>query len=313
MKNKISIIIPAFNAEKTIAKTLESLEKQSNKNFEAIVVNDGSTDATEGIAKKFGFVKIINQENLGISNARNIGARNANSEIIVFLDSDVVVEKQWVEKILKAFENDNNVFCVCGAYSGMLDGSFSSDFFAFSIASSAFQGYNIAFWKKDFIEFGGFDEQFKFSEEPEFFFRAFERNKKLKQIDAVSIHSSYAFIDRLKKNFVYSQWDAKTLKKHINSVISKPEEFISSAPTNIKFIVLFYFAVFVSFAAAASIALNALFLFLPALIGLFKFFELRKKIAYKNNFVLILLFAFIALSLFAWIKFAGFLIGLAEK
>ncbi|MDO8537289.1 MAG: glycosyltransferase family A protein [archaeon] len=310
MKNKICVIVPAFNAEKTIQKTLESLKNQSVKDFECIVVNDGSSDKTESIAKKFSFVKIINQKNFGISYARNIGAKNAQSELIAFLDADVVVEKQWIEKMLKAFEKDKNVFCVCGNYSGELNGSFSSDFFAFTIASSQFQGYNIAFRKKEFLETGGFDESFKYSEEPEFFFRTFEQNKKLKQINALSIHSSYGLIERLEKNFEYSQWDAKTLKKHFNLVIQSPVNFVQLSPANIKYITGFYFLATISLFL---VFFNAWFAFFPAFIGVIKFVELKEKVQYKNNFLALLGFAFIALIIISWIKFAGFIIGLAKK
>jgi len=308
MNPKISVIIPAFNAEKTIAKTLESLEKQAFRQFEAIVVNDGSADKTEEIAESFNFAKVISQKNMGISASRNIGAKNANAEIIAFLDADAWVEEKWVEKMLNAFK-EKNVFCACGEYSSETNGLIEADFFAFTIASSSFQGYNIAFRKKEFLGFGGFNEAFKYSEEPEFFFRVFGEGKKLKQIDALSVHSGYSLNERLKKNFEYSKWDAKTLKRHWKAIAGNPVNFFGNAPENIKNITLFYFISIVSFFL---LFFNPLFVFLPALIGLAKFAELKSKVQFKNSFVFVVVFAFFALTIFVWIKFAGFLIGLID-
>ena len=89
---KISLIIPVFNTEKFLKKALESVEKQTFKYFETIIVNDGSTDKSaeiiENFAKKNKNVTVINQSNQGLSAARNTGIKNARGEYIAFLDSD---------------------------------------------------------------------------------------------------------------------------------------------------------------------------------------------------------------------------------
>ncbi len=90
----ISVVIPMYNSEKTIRKAIESVIKQSYKDFEIIVVNDGSTDSStlilEEIMKENENIKIklINKNNGGVSSARNEGIRNCNGEFIAFLDSD---------------------------------------------------------------------------------------------------------------------------------------------------------------------------------------------------------------------------------
>lgn len=86
----ISVIIPAYNAEAFIEKALDSVLAQSYHHFEVLIVNDGSTDATETIVKNYNDarVKLISQENGGLSNARNTGIRAAQGDYLAFLDAD---------------------------------------------------------------------------------------------------------------------------------------------------------------------------------------------------------------------------------
>lgn len=87
---KVSVVIPAFNDEGTIAATVESaLAQRFDGEFEVIVVNDGSTDGTRAELAKFGDrIRVIDQENKGVSAARNAGIRAAAGEYIAFLDAD---------------------------------------------------------------------------------------------------------------------------------------------------------------------------------------------------------------------------------
>lgn len=85
----VSVIIPAFNCERYIFETIQSILEQSTKNFEVIVINDGSTDNTSHIAKSFGgVVRVIDQVNSGVCSARNHGLREAKGEFIAFVDHD---------------------------------------------------------------------------------------------------------------------------------------------------------------------------------------------------------------------------------
>ncbi|MFK5976789.1 MAG: glycosyltransferase family A protein [Sulfurovum sp.] len=86
----VSIITPAYNAEKYIAEAIESVIDQSYTNWELIIINDGSSDSTEDIIKSFrdSRIKLINQSNGGVSSARNRGLKIARGEYITFLDAD---------------------------------------------------------------------------------------------------------------------------------------------------------------------------------------------------------------------------------
>ena len=115
----VTIVIPAYNEEKRIKKTLTSILKLDypGKKLEFIVVNDGSTDKTKEIAekiikenKKFN-IKLINQENKGKGTALNVGLRKAKGEFFICLDADSFVEKGALKKILPYFK-EKNIACV---------------------------------------------------------------------------------------------------------------------------------------------------------------------------------------------------------
>lgn len=105
----ISIVIPAYNAEKTILATLESIKKQSFQDFEAIIINDGSTDNTLELTNDFCSLdnrfKVINQKNFGVSTARNNGIDIAKGKWICFIDSDDLIEPSY---LFHLYENSFN-------------------------------------------------------------------------------------------------------------------------------------------------------------------------------------------------------------
>ena len=98
---KFSVIIPLYNKEKEIKQTIESILNQTYKADEIIVVNDGSTDKSAEVVEKYfkDKVKLINQNNLGVSVARNRGIKEARNEYICFLDGDDLWEENFLEEI----------------------------------------------------------------------------------------------------------------------------------------------------------------------------------------------------------------------
>ena len=88
-KPLISIVIPVYNQERYIETTLESVLSQQGAAFEVVAVNDGSTDRSAEILKKFADrIVLIEQENMGLDKVRNVGIRSAKGELVAFLDSD---------------------------------------------------------------------------------------------------------------------------------------------------------------------------------------------------------------------------------
>jgi len=115
---KVSIIIPCYNCSEFIYETIESLKAQTYKDFEVICVNDGSTDNTLDILKSIRSSSgldmiIIDQQNSGVSKTRNVGIDAANGEYLLFLDSDDVYNKFFLEKLLLAIEQNNADCAYC--------------------------------------------------------------------------------------------------------------------------------------------------------------------------------------------------------
>ena len=105
---KVSVIIPVYNVEKYLRECLDSVVNQTIKDIEIICVNDGSTDGSLDILNEYcsnddRFV-IINQENQGLSVARNNGLNSASGDYIAFIDSDdYLLNNDYLEKFLKTF------------------------------------------------------------------------------------------------------------------------------------------------------------------------------------------------------------------
>jgi glycosyltransferase involved in cell wall biosynthesis len=102
----VSIIIPAYNCENTISKCLDSLLNLDHPNVEIIIIDDGSTDSTGDILKRYANIRIIKSENSGPSRARNIGTREAKGEFIAFTDADCIVAKDWLIELFKGFQDE---------------------------------------------------------------------------------------------------------------------------------------------------------------------------------------------------------------
>lgn len=94
----ISVVVCAYDAERTLAACLESLRDCAYPSYEVIVVNDGSTDATGEIAHRYegDRIRVIDQPNRGLSAARNVGLAAARGEIVAYTDSDCVVDRDWL-------------------------------------------------------------------------------------------------------------------------------------------------------------------------------------------------------------------------
>lgn len=113
---KVSVIIPVYKVEKYIAGTVESVLAQTYKNFELLIIDDGSPDKSIEICQKFtdNRIKIIKQENRGVAAARNTGIRQAQGEYLAFLDADDLWTPEKLAKHVEHLENSPAVgvsFC----------------------------------------------------------------------------------------------------------------------------------------------------------------------------------------------------------
>ena len=114
MKN-ISVIVPIYNSEKYISRCIDSILNQEYKDFELLLINDGSTDNTNNIINSYndGRIKIYNQENKGAGSARNLGLKYATGKYIVFVDSDDIIKSDYLKIMIEIIEKNNADIVAC--------------------------------------------------------------------------------------------------------------------------------------------------------------------------------------------------------
>lgn len=115
----VSVLIPAYNCETSLARCLDSLVYQSYPDFEIIVVNDGSCDRTLPILEAYQaeypqLITVISRENEGVSNARNTALDHAKGDFIFFIDADDVLEIDALEIMMNEFQDEEVDCVVCG-------------------------------------------------------------------------------------------------------------------------------------------------------------------------------------------------------
>lgn len=112
MENKVSIIVPTYNSENFIEKCINTVANQTYKDYEMLIINDGSTDSTLDIInkyiEKYDWLKVISIENHGQGYARNRGVKEATGDYILFLDSDDLLKIDALEKTVNRIEKDKS-------------------------------------------------------------------------------------------------------------------------------------------------------------------------------------------------------------
>lgn len=112
MKDKVSIILPVYNSEKTIETTIRSINNQSYKNIELIIINDGSTDESDKICKFYSekyknLIKYFYKKNEGVSKARNYGIDKSSGKFICYIDSDDEYDKNFINILVNKIKYTN--------------------------------------------------------------------------------------------------------------------------------------------------------------------------------------------------------------
>lgn len=115
---KISCIVPVYNVEKYLRRCVDSILNQTFTDFELILVDDGSLDNSPAICDEYAVkdsrIKVIHKVNGGVSSARNVGLDVAKGEWICFVDSDDLIEADYMQKMYEAAINNNSDFIMCG-------------------------------------------------------------------------------------------------------------------------------------------------------------------------------------------------------
>jgi len=183
-KPLVSIIIPTYNRAHCIEQAIRSALKQTFRDFELIIADDGSTDGTEQAVTRLGepAVRFVRKANGGCSSARNFGVANANGKYVAFLDSDDEWDPRWLETTVAMMEADPGVGAVYGSLARV--GSDGSDHGVFDLSlggqyreatvpyvlsqASGLLGSNIIARREVVQQIGGWDETFPTSGDFEF-------------------------------------------------------------------------------------------------------------------------------------------------
>lgn len=190
MKDLISIIVTCYNKAMYLDECLQSVLEQTYCNWECIIINDGSEDATEQVVKEWlkkdNRFKYIYQVNAGVSAARNAAIALAKGELIYPLDADDKIGPSLFEKILLGFKTSNNVQVVyCNVkFFGYSEGPYKLAAYSYEqlLLHNCFVACS-AFKKSDWVKVGGYDEELKSFEDWDFWIRILSKQSKVYKIE----------------------------------------------------------------------------------------------------------------------------------
>jgi len=218
---KVSVIIPCYNEEKVIEECLESLERQTCKDMEVVVVDDGSIDgsiiAIENLKLKTqsSKLKVIGQIHKGAGAARNRGVKEARGDILVFVDADMTFESDFIEKLIspilkkeavgsfsadEMLANKDNVWARCWN----LNRGLPAD--RMHVVGDAIEKQKVfrAILKKEFDKVGGFDEKAGYTDD-----WSLAEKLRLEAVRARGAVFYHKNPDNLREVFVQARWMAK--------------------------------------------------------------------------------------------------------
>jgi glycosyltransferase involved in cell wall biosynthesis len=242
MKPKISVVVPAYNAGRTIADTLMSVKAQGMRDMEVLVVDDRSKDNTAEISKRYADRVIVNKKNRGPAFTRNVGIRQSKADIIAFIDSDCVAEEGWLRSLygeITRGEADVVMGNVKIPKSGIVGDSISALGFPgggstgfekmWKVDENGFTDHitscNLAVRKSVFKKHGMFDESFPLAggEDSEFSFRISKKGAKIKFCrDAVVYHEPRTGL----RSFVKWQFRRGESNIHFKRKVGRVNSFV---------------------------------------------------------------------------------------
>ena len=190
----ISVIMPVFNAKLYLEESIESILNQSVKNFEFIIINDGSTDNSLDIIRQYkkidSRIKVINQENQGVTKSLNVGIKISKGKYLARMDADDISVKNRFEEQIKWLEEYNYDFCCSRTW--WLEKNKGSNliycFIPFKISikyTNPFIHGTYFFKKSIYDEIGGYNEKYIFSQDYIFMREVIKRGYKIKYLKKI--------------------------------------------------------------------------------------------------------------------------------
>ncbi|MGY3718135.1 glycosyltransferase family 2 protein [Sutcliffiella cohnii] len=239
-KPLVSVIIPAYNAEKVIDKTIESVLSQTFSDFEVIVVNDGSKDRTSDIVQKYTVkdirVRLINQLNQGVSAARNKGIKEAKGSYISFLDSDDYYDIRFLEEMYMRIKSEDSDICYCGYNRVTPEGKSKviTKFQKNDLLKSYIKGrirVHTSGWiiKKDLVDINGisFSEDLSWGEDFEFFCKVLVTANRFSYVEGYLTNYTVDFNEERLSSFSINKIDKdyESINKILeNEIINKDNQ-----------------------------------------------------------------------------------------
>ncbi|MEM2900808.1 MAG: glycosyltransferase [Thermoplasmata archaeon] len=224
IKPEASIVLAVRNEGSVIRRCLDAIYSQTipSERYEVILVDGWSTDETLRIASEYP-VLILKDDKNGIGSARNIGAKAAKGDILVFTDGDCVPDKDWLENILKPF-SDDKVGGAGGAIRCINVGNVISMYEDLN-NQATYRGFitsNAAYRKKVFEEVGGFDVSLKCGEDWDLWWRVRDKGYDVVYVkDALVFHGpreQQSWKSYIKKQFWYSRLDIKLYAQRFHRI-----------------------------------------------------------------------------------------------
>ena len=218
---KLSLIIPAYNAEKTIRECLDSVFSQSIRDYEVIVINDGSTDKTETILNEYkqryqDRLLYKNVENGGQGRARNIGFEMSKGDYIGYIDSDDWIDPDFSEKLIRAIEKKKGDIALCDVAGHFPDGKVVQEYIYRPYRKIAAAGFaNNKLFRREIIKDVRFPENKLWYEDTEFTAIAIERAAGIEHIPEMLYHYRRGLPSTMNNNNAKKNLDILTVMDHL--------------------------------------------------------------------------------------------------